>query len=128
MIAEWIKANLKYIITIAVTSVLLFFIIGCPPQVVSLKEPDRKVTRAELQLELDTIITTAQIRMLDLDQQEQLRVLLMQNALMLASGNVFDPVGLISGVAAIYGLTTAGLGITQTIKNGIASKNNKVNV
>ncbi|GAG72429.1 unnamed protein product, partial [marine sediment metagenome] len=59
----------------------MVYLYGCEPKTKSLSRPDKLVNRQELQLEFDTIIGLAQLRMLDLDQQEQFRSVILQNAL-----------------------------------------------
>ncbi|GAI69263.1 unnamed protein product, partial [marine sediment metagenome] len=49
------------------------------------------VTRAEFQLQLDNILSLAQVRMLDFDRQDQLRAIFFQNALVLLQGQPFNP-------------------------------------
>jgi len=90
---------------------------GCEAKTKSLVEPDRLVNRQELQLELDQIIGLAQLRMTDLDQQEQFRAIIMQNALVLVQGQPFNPLGLITAIAAIYGVTQGGSNITKVVNN-----------
>lgn len=122
---EWIKKHYTSLIMLLVTAGMLFFIYACEPKVKSLTEPDVMVTRAELQLELDQLLMTAQIRMADLDRQNQIRSIIMQNALLIVEGQPFNPFGLLTAVAALYGLTTAGTKVSKTVKNGINKR--KVN-
>ncbi|GAI67850.1 unnamed protein product, partial [marine sediment metagenome] len=56
-------------------------------------------------------------RMADLDRQEQLRAVILQNALILVQGQPFNPLGLITGVAALYGITQAGQNTVKVAKN-----------
>lgn len=114
---QWIKEHAALLITILVTASVLIFIYSCEPKVPSLVSRERTVNRQELQLELDQLIGLAQLRMIDLDKQEQLRAIILQNALVLVQGQPFNPVGLITGVAAIYGITQGGQNITNAVKN-----------
>lgn len=76
----------------------------------------KKVTRAELELELNTLLGTAEIRMLDLEEQERFRALIFQNALLIVEGGAFNPLGLITGMAALYGITSATKSTVSAIK------------
>lgn len=101
----WIKKNHKAIITVVLTGVLCFWLYSCESKTTSLMSPERQVNRAELQLELDTFIGQAQIRMADLDRQDEFRSLIIDNSILLVQGSPFNPIGLITAIAGIYGLT-----------------------
>ena len=121
----WIKKNSTIIITVLVTVIFAVYMYGCEAKTRSLRTPAKLVNRQELQLELDQLIGLAQLRMVDLDKQEQFRSIILQNALILVQGNPLNPVGLISAVAAIYGITQGSSNITKVVKTGI--KKRKVN-
>lgn len=118
---EWFKKHTSLLITILVSVGLLFYLVSCEPKTLSLRQKDKQVNRQELQLELDQIIGLAQLRMVDLDRQEQLRAIILQNALILVQGQPFNPVGLITAAAAIYGLTQGGKNISKIV----TTKHNK---
>jgi len=125
MFIEWIKKHKSLLISILVTGCCLFYCYGCEPKVRSLNSNYQLVTRSELQLELDNILATAQIRMLDLDKQEQLRSLILQNALIVVQGQPFNPLGILTGLAAVYGIAQGGQNVKQVVKN--ISTKRKVN-
>jgi hypothetical protein len=102
----------------------MLFYIGCQARTQSLSDPKRLVSRGELQIELSNVLATAELRMADLDKQEAIRSLILQNALVLASGGTLNPVGIISAIAAVYGIATAGQKVVSTFSNGI--KKNQV--
>ena len=113
----WLKKHIPFMITLLVTGVLIIFITACEPKVQSINGTDLMVTRGELQIQLEQIISTAEFRMLELDRQEQIRAIILQNALVLVQGQPFNPLGLISGIAALYGIAQAGGNVTRTVKN-----------
>lgn len=123
---EWLKKHYSFLITLAVTASMIIFIYACEPKVASLWNDGTFVTRAELQLELEQMFGTAQLRMLDLDRQDQIRSIVLQNALLIVGGQPFNPLGLITAVAAVYGITQAGGKVSKTVKNGLdkRKKNN----
>jgi len=127
MIGEWLKEHGALLITILVTVGVLFFIYACEPKVSSLWDNGLRINRQELQLELDQLVSLAQLKMVDLDKQEQLRAVILQNALILVQGQPFNPVGLITGVAALYGITTGVSNAGKVAKN-IAVKRKANNV
>lgn len=107
-------------ITLIVLTGLLFWAWGCPATTPSLIEPGRNVTRPELQIELNSIVATAEFRMADLDRQDQMRDIIFQNALLIVDGGTLNPAGVLSGMAALYGLLTGA----NQIKKKIAKKKN----
>jgi len=121
---DWLKKNWKAILIGVTTVLLMLFYVGCQARTKSLSDPKRLVSRGELQIELNNVLATAELRMADLDKQEAIRTLILQNALVLASGGTLNPVGIISAIAAVYGLATAGQKVVSTFSNGI--KKNQV--
>lgn len=105
---QWIKQNHKTIITGIVTIAICLWLYACESQVKSLDGSGTLINRAELQLELDSMIDSAQLRMLDLDRQDAFRDIIIQNSLLLVQGQPFNPVGLLTSIFGIYGITHAG--------------------
>jgi len=114
---DWLKKNISIIVTSLIVIGFMIFIWACEPKVHSLVDKHRLVNRQELQLELDQLIGLTQLRMADLDKQEELRSIILQNALILVQGSPVNPVGIITGIAAIYGLTQGGCNITKVVKS-----------
>ncbi len=112
----WLKKHWTIILTVFVTIGMLVFLVACEAKVRSITDNTRMVNRQELQLELDRIIGVAQIRMIDLDKQEELRAIILQNALILVQGNPLNPIGIISAAAAIYGLAQGAGNVTKVVK------------
>lgn len=54
--------------------------------------------------------------MLELDRQEELQKLIFQNALVIIEGGTMNPIGLLTGAMAIYGMGTAGKNTIARIK------------
>ncbi len=121
----WIRKHIGTIVSILVCVGFLFYALGCEPKTQSLTDRTILVNRQELQLELDTLITMAQMRMVDLDKQEELRTIILQNALILVDGQPFNPLGILTALAAIYGIKQGGSNVTKVIKIGIEKR--KVN-
>jgi len=113
---NWLKRNWSIVIAILVTIAFIIYLVGCEPKTKSLVDDGRLVNRQELQLELDQIIGLAQLRMVDLDQQEQFRAIILENALILVQGQPFNPLGLITAAAAVYGLMAGGSKVTNVVK------------
>lgn len=124
---EWIKKNHKAIITAIVAVVICFWLYACESQVKSLDGSNRLINRAELQLELDNLLYSAQLRVLDLDKQDAFRKVVIENALLLVQGQPFNPIGLLTTILGIYGTVHATskvtcfckkLQVTKKVNNG----------
>lgn len=99
LVQNWPKT-----IAILVLTALLFWGYSCQPVTKSLIRPGERVTRPELQIELDTIIATAKVRMAELDKQEAFRDLIFQNALVVVETGTMNPAGIITLLAGLYGI------------------------
>lgn len=116
MILIWIKKHARLIITVLTCILFAFYAYGCEPKVTSLTDKTMTVNRQELQLELNQIIETAKLRLASLDQQDQFRAIVLQNALILVQGQPLNPLGILSGIAAIYGIMAGSSNITKVVK------------
>lgn len=121
---NWIKAKSDIILIVIVTILFGLFAYSCEPKQPSLLNKGVKVTRAELQHELNQLVALAEIRMASFERQEKIRSLILQNALMLTQGQPFNPVGIITGIASIYGIAQATKKTTGAIKH-VRDKRNK---
>ena len=122
---QWLKNHSTIIITILVVVSVSLFLYSCESKVSSLLQNGKRVNRQELQLELNQLIGLAEIRMLSLDRQDELRAFVVNNALILLQGQPFNPLGLITGIAGIYGIAQAGSNISRVVKTH--SKKRKAN-
>lgn len=114
-----LEINWPKTIAIIVLTALLFWAYSCQPQVASLVTPGAKITRPELQIELNSIIATAEYRMAQLDQQQAFQDLIFKNALIMVEGGGINPVGIITLLAGLYGVARGG----QDIKNKVKKNN-----
>lgn len=105
----------KSIALIALT-ILLFIGHSCAPETLSLVHPGEKVTRPELQIELTAIMSTAEIRMADLDRQEAFRDLIFKNALVIVETGTLNPLGIITLLTGLYGITRGAQDIKKKVK------------
>lgn len=122
---NWIKQHSPVIISVVITLGFLLYCYSCESKVKSLNQKGRMVTRQELQLELNNFVDLAQIRFLDLDRQDQIKTLILQNAMVLVQGQPFNPLGMLTGLAAVYGIGQAGSSVGKTVNN--IRKKRKVN-
>ena len=82
----------------------MLWILGCPSTVNSIQDPKRKVTRAELQAEIDYMLSIAEVRFKDLEKLDQLKKILFNSSVLLASGGTVNPIGVVTSIAAILGV------------------------
>jgi len=82
---------------------LLLFMYSCESKAMSLQDPTRKVTRAELLAEFEFITAQMNIRTADLDRQDAFKQMMTDQAVLISSGGQINPAGLITTVAAIFG-------------------------
>lgn len=113
--------NWPKLIAFVLLTVFLFWGYGCPPRVPSLLDSTTKVTRPELQVELDRIIATAEFRLADLDRQDQFRDIIFKNALLMVEGGTLNPIGILTGLAALYGVTRGAKDIKDRVKKKTTS-------
>lgn len=83
---------------------LLIWTYGCPSKVDSLRSPGKRVTRAEFEIETKGLLSTAEVRLIDLDRQDNIKRLIFENLLLTAQSGQFNLVGLVAGVATILGI------------------------
>jgi len=91
-------------ISIVVVTGLLVWLYGCQPKTVSLITPTKKVTKLQLQAELDFLLARAEQGFATISQQEQLRNFVFQQALITAQTGTINPIALLTSAGAILGL------------------------
>ncbi len=104
-----------YLIMI-LANIFLIGLASCPPTTPSLFEDGKKITRPELQLELDTIIAKAELRLADLDKQQRFRDIILKNALVMVETGTFNPLGLATALFAFYGIGAATTACVKRLK------------
>lgn len=112
-----------YIIATVLIIGFMLWIYGCQSQVASMIEPNKKVTRAELQLEADYLVGQIKVKMTDLDKQDAIKMLLLEQATIFGQTGTFNPTGLLNTCATI-GAIAFGLNRNQKVKKITAEKNN----
>lgn len=94
-------------IAILLIIALLVWTYGCPSKVESLRSPGKRLTRAEFEIEVTSLLSTAEVRLLDLDRQDNVKRLIFDNLLLTAQSGQFNLIGL-----AAAAFTTLGIGAT----------------
>jgi len=113
---SYLSDNWPKTIAIIALTAILFWGYGCPPKTDSILVDGKKVTMAELQIELDSIIATAEYRVADLKKQQEFRDIIYNNALLMVQGGTLNPVGVATMLAGLYGLTRGGQDLAKKVK------------
>lgn len=116
-----LRTNLKKLFNPKTLSLIAAFSIlgwavGCEPTVQSLTRPGIKVSAAQLQIELDSLVAQFDIRKASLEEQNKLRELLLSNVMLTAQAGTFNPIGLLTGLMALYGVGSAANDTGKAIK------------
>lgn len=117
MIINWPKT-----IALIILTALLFWGYGCPSKTTSLITPGKKITRPELQIEFNTIIATGKMRLADLDQKDQFRDIIFENAVLMVKEGGVNPTGIITLLLGLYGAARGAKDIKDRV---IATRNKK---
>jgi len=108
------------IVALLVASTLMIWAVGCPAKTQSPLDPTRKLTAEELSAELNNLVTIYEIRGEQLAQQERLRKLILENALLIAQTQTVNPFGIVTGLLAFYGAGSAVNSTRKVIKSKVA--------
>lgn len=117
---RFINKNHWYIIAAIVAAALLIWLYGCQSTVNSMINPKQKITRAELENETNYIIGQAKVKLADLDRQDELKRLLLEQAVLFNSTGTFNPAGLINTLISV-GAIAFGLDRNKKLKDATAS-------
>lgn len=133
-IRKWISHNQGLFVALVTCAGLLAWTFGCEPKVTSLTDPVKKVTAAELDLELeaetarleaelDRLIKSAGLKRTELTRQEEIRRKLFEFAAITATSGTFNPAGVITLIGTLLGI---GAVVDNRIKDKVI-KNRPVN-
>lgn len=76
----------------------------CESQTRSITDPTQKVTRSQLNAELDKMLIDIDQRYADLDKQDELKSLLYEHVMLWSTTGVFNPAAVIPLAAGILGV------------------------
>lgn len=119
-----IRHNQGLTIAIIIVLGLLVWSYGCESKVSSLNNSQLMVTRAELEVEIESFMSTAEIRISDLDRQDAIKRKLFEFAVAAAETGTINQ----SSVFAIISwILFGGVLIDNRRKDGVIKGNNKRN-
>ncbi len=82
----------------------LFWIYGCESKVMSITNAPAKVTRAELKIEIDAFLATAEIRYAELDKQDEFKEKIVEFGMVVVEGGTLNPAGVAVGLVGVLGV------------------------
>lgn len=100
-----LKEYTALIIPIAVAIVLCIYAYGCEPKTRSLLDPRNQVTGLELKMEMESLIAQLQLREIDLERKMYIRDIILQQGLIITQTGAVNPIGIITSILAILGVT-----------------------
>lgn len=126
-IQTWISHDQGLFVAILIAAGLLIWVYGCESTVGSLTQPERQVTRDELNLELqqetarleaelDSLTKQAAIKNQQLDRQEAIKQKLFAFAALTAQEGTVNPLGVITLLGSLLG---AGAVVDNRIKDKV---------
>ena len=103
----WFNHERYQIITVILVSFFVSWLTCCASTTESMLDPNQQVTRNELQAEMDLLLARCSDRVKNLDQQDALKTLIAENALLFTETGTINPVGLVTTVFGVLGLGAA---------------------
>jgi len=103
-ILDFLNHERYQVIAVVVCLLIIFGGLCCESKTRSLKDPTQKVTRDELQIEVNTFIAKAELRFKDLDRQDELKSLLYEHLMLWSTTGTFNPSALIPLLASVLGV------------------------
>lgn len=105
---KFIRHNCGLFFSVPICFLVLFYCYSCQSTVVSLVNPGSRITRAELVLEVDHFLSSAELKFHDLDRQDLVKNTIFNSVLELAQGKAVNPIGILITLAGIVGLGAVG--------------------
>lgn len=91
-------------IAIVIAAGLLIWFYGCDSKVPSITDPAVQVNRTELQMEIDQLLSLAEYRYTQLDEQDRIKEALLTHAILVAQGGTLNPIAVVTAIAGILGI------------------------
>lgn len=103
-----IKAFLNHeryqVVAIFTICVLLLWLYSCDSKVRSLEHPGTRITRGELEAEVDLYLARVESRIRSLNRQDEIKQLIINNAVLFAEGGAVNPYGVMASIIGILGI------------------------
>lgn len=100
----FIRHNSGIFIGLSACLLLILYAYSCQSQVISIVNPQLKVSRTELVAEVDSFLTAAAGKFDDLDRQDLVKSTIFNSIIDLAQGGTINPIGVALTLAGILGI------------------------
>lgn len=107
-ILQYLKHEKFQVSAVVVCISLLVWGLSCESKVTSLLDPSQRVTRMELQGEVDLYLARASQKFKALDQQDAFRLFVFEQAQLWTTTGVFNPSAMIPALVTILGIGAIG--------------------
>ena len=114
-VLRFFNDNHWYVIAVIIAASISIWLYGCDSQVPSMMDPAKKINRAELELESDYLIGQVKMKLADLDKQDEIKILMLEQALIFGESGTFNPAGLLNTLISI-GAISFGLNRNQKLR------------
>lgn len=101
---DFVRHNSGIVIGSVLCTLCLIWVYGCPSKVTSVVLSPLKVTRPELELEVENFLALAEIRFKDLDQQDEFKRTFFAMGMLLLEGGSLNPAGIALILGNLLGL------------------------
>ena len=98
---------------------LACWVYGCQSRVESMRTSDKKVTRPQLKIEVDTFLAEAKLKFEDLNRQDAFKRQLFEYAMVVAEGGSVNPVGV---AVSLFGILGIGAVADNRRKDGVIKR------
>lgn len=112
-ILKFLKCERYQVIATLICLALIFYGTSCESKVTSLINPAIKVTRAELQAEVDSFLVRAGQRFKNLDLQDSFKALVFDKMLLFTQTGQFNPAGIVQACITILGFGAIADNVTK---------------
>lgn len=103
-VMEWFRHYQGTSVAIIIVIAVLFWTYGCDSIVTSITNPNTKVTRSELKIEIDTFLAMAEERYRDLDRQDEFKQKLVEFGMIVVEDGTINPIGAGVSLLGILGI------------------------
>jgi hypothetical protein len=128
MFKKFLDHNAAILMSVVWCCIALLWFYGCEVKTTSLVLPNVKVTRAELEIEIDTLASQAKLKFADLERQELLRKSIADHLSVVAQGGGINTTGVMNLIVSMLGLGSILTyrkkdSVIKTLKNNARSSN-----
>lgn len=87
---------------------MLFYAYSCQSMVISLVNPQLRITRSQLVAEVEAVLVAAETKFEDLDRQDLVKDTIFNSVFDLAQGKAINPIGIALSLAGVLGVGAIG--------------------